>query len=247
MSASQGIESQRQRLNKQQVSIYIGLFMVVVGSLIFISTSPMLTVNNRFVGYALLFFCTIFSLIFMVMKKSVLKYVLMAIFGMCGFAFALVPLYNVFCDVTGLNGKIDLTQVAATPAGIDESRSVTVEFVVNYNEKMPWDFQPKHTTLVLHPGQVMSTAYFAKNPTNRTMIAQAIPSISPSKVSKHFKKIQCFCFDSQQLGPGESAYLGLRFYLDPDFPEDVQRLTLAYTLFDITKDSDQASGGHHHG
>jgi cytochrome c oxidase assembly protein subunit 11 len=154
---------------------------------------------------------------------------------MAAFAFLLVPLYNVFCDVTGLNGKLDLSIAAATSKGIDSSREVTVEFVVNQNREMPWQFKPKHSSLTLHPGQLAATAYFAKNVTNKTMYAQAIPSISPSRASKFFKKVECFCFTNQKLGPGETAYLGLRFYLDPDLPKDIKRITLAYTIFDITE------------
>lgn len=150
------------------------------------------------------------------------------------FGFMMVPLYNVFCKVTGLNGKVDLTMASATDKGIDKSRTVAVEFVVNQNNKMPWEFKPKHTVLQLHPGELASTAYFAKNLTNKTMIGQAIPSISPSKASKFLKKVECFCFNSQKLGPGESEYLTLRFYLDNDIPQDVHRLTLAYTIFDVT-------------
>lgn len=193
-----------------------------------------MTPNNRFVLGAIVLCLIVFILIFkFVTKQKLLRNLLLFIIGMSGFAFALVPLYNVFCDVTGLNGKMDLSVTAATPRGVDMSRTITVEFVVNHNNEMPWQFKPKHQVLIVHPGELAATAYYAKNTTGKTMYAQAIPSISPSKVSKYFKKVECFCFSSQKLGPGESAYLGLRFYLDPDFPADVQRLTLAYTLFDI--------------
>jgi len=201
-----------------------------------IANYPDLSANNRFVSYALLFFGLIFGLISLYRTtQKLLRNMLLSIVAMAAFSFVLVPLYNVFCDVTGLNGKLDLSIAAATPRGIDMSRTVTVEFVVNHNREMPWLFKAKHHALVVHPGELASTAYFATNPTNKTMSAQAIPSISPSKVSKYFKKVECFCFTSQKLGPSESASLGLRFYLDPDFPKDVQRVTLAYTIFDITK------------
>lgn len=193
-----------------------------------------MTPNNRFVIGVIILCIIIFILIFkFVTKQKLLRNLLLFIVAMSGFAFALVPLYNVFCDITGLNGKMDLSVTAATPRGVDMSRTITVEFVVNHNNEMPWQFKPKHQVLIVHPGELAATAYYAKNNTGKTMYAQAIPSISPSKVSKYFKKVECFCFSSQKLGPGESAYLGLRFYLDPDFPADVQRLTLAYTLFDI--------------
>jgi len=204
-----------------------------------------LTANNIFVCYALLFCAIIFALILIFVKKQkLLRNLLLTIIGMAGFSFALVPLYNVFCDVTGLNGKLDLTVQSAKNQHLDYSRTITVEFVVNHNHEMPWEFKPKHKSLTLHPGQLATTAYFARNTTKRTMTAQAIPSIAPSRVSKFFKKTECFCFSSQKLGPGESAYLTLSFYLHPDIPKDVQRLTLAYTIFDVTKSDNQQEHDH---
>ncbi len=168
-------------------------------------------------------------------NNKILRNMLVSIVSMAAFAFLLVPLYNVFCDITGLNGKLDLTIAAAASTIIDTTRDVTVEFIVNQNREMPWKFKPKHSSLILHPGQLATTAYFAKNITNKTMYAQAIPSISPSRARKYFKKVECFCFTNQKLGPGETAYLGLRFYLDPALPKDIKRITLAYTIFDITE------------
>lgn len=222
-------------LTRKKAYLLLLCVVTIVMTLIIINHLDM-TVNNRFVSFALILFINIFFIILIFFNKSNLtRNLLLGIVAMAAFAFALVPLYNVFCDVTGLNGKIDLAVVAAIPQGMDVSRQITVEFVVTQNQQMPWEFKPKHTSLVVHPGQLVATAYYAKNPTSRTMQAQAIPSISPSKVSKYFKKVECFCFTNQRLGPGETAYLGLRFYLDPDFPKDVQRVTLAYTIFDITE------------
>lgn len=171
---------------------------------------------------------------FILRKKKLLRIMLMVVLGMASFSFMLVPLYNVFCDVTGLNGKLDLSVAAATAQGVDLSRSVIVEFVVNNNAHMPWQFKPKNVMLKVHPGELAATAYYAHNPTKRTMYAQAIPSISPTRARKYFKKVECFCFNQQKLGPGESAHLNLQFYLDPNLPQDVERVTLAYTIFDIT-------------
>lgn len=200
---------------------------------------PKITVNNRFVSFAIVLDAVVLGAISLyVTRQKLLRNLLLAVVGMAGFAFVLVPLYNVFCDVTGLNGKLDLTKIAATPKGIDLTRTITVEFVVSHNREMPWGFKPKHQELTVHPGELVSTAYYANNPTSRTMIAQAIPSITPSKVSRYFKKVECFCFSNQKLGPGETAHLGLRFYLDPAFPADVHRLTLAYTIFDVTDTAD---------
>jgi cytochrome c oxidase assembly protein subunit 11 len=194
-----------------------------------------LTANSRFVCYAIILCVIVCCAIWVLLRQQkLLRNLLFTVVAMAGFAFVLVPIYDVFCDVTGLNGKLDLSVKAATSQGVDMSRTVTVEFVVSHNNQMPWEFKPKNKTLVVHPGELASTAYYAKNNTGHTMTAQAIPSISPSKVSKYFKKVECFCFTSQKLGPGEAAHLGLRFYLAADFPKDVHRLTLAYTIFDVT-------------
>jgi cytochrome c oxidase assembly protein subunit 11 len=159
---------------------------------------------------------------------------------MFGFTFALVPLYDVLCRSTGLNGKVDYTGPSTDggryriPTDEIPNRIVTIEFDVTHNKDMPWIFRPKHTTLQVRPGEVNSTAYFAKNTTGKTMVAQAIPSITPGIVAIHFKKLECFCFEQQLLHPGQEAEMPLRFVLDPDFPHDIHRLTLSYTLFDMT-------------
>lgn len=200
------------------------------------ATYPSITVNNRFVIYVIIACLNIAALIYLYMThQKLLRNLLLGIFAMTAFAFLLVPLYNVFCEVTGINGKVDLTIAATEATEIDYSREIVVEFVVSQNLEMPWDFKPQHHSLVVHPGELASTAYFAKNKTDHTMYAQAIPSITPTQIRKHFKKVECFCFNKQKLGPGESAHLGLRFYLDPEIPKDVHRITLAYTIFDITK------------
>lgn len=200
------------------------------------ATYDAISINNRFVLYVVIFCLSITILILMFVKTTkLIRNLLLVIIGMSAFAFTLVPLYNVFCDVTGLNGKLDLSVAAATSKGIDMSREITVEFVVSQNRAMPWEFKPKHHSMVLHPGQLMTTAYYARNTTDRTMYAQAIPSITPAYARKYFKKVECFCFSKQKLGPGETAHLGLRFYLDPEIPKDIQRVTLAYTIFDITQ------------
>lgn len=227
-------------VNLQRKLIYFfALLITCTIAAVIVHKSPSLSINNRFVSYAIIINIAIFvSLLLIDLKSKVLRYTLLTAVGMSGFAFALVPLYDVFCEATGLNGKIDLTKTAATSQGIDLSRTIIVEFVVSHNREMPWDFKPKHQELTVHPGELVATAYFAKNRSARTMLGQAIPSITPSRVSRYFKKIECFCFSNQKLGPGETAYLGLRFYLDPAIPKDVHRLTLAYTIFDVTDTAD---------
>jgi len=160
---------------------------------------------------------------------------------MFGFSFALVPLYNTFCEVTGLNGKIDISRPTYlggnNAVGAVDERVITVEFIVTKNLQMPWDFKPQHHELKVRPGEIAKTGYFARNNTRHTMTAQAIPSLSPWKVSKYFKKVECFCFDRQTLQPGETENFWLAFYIDPKIPKDTHRITLSYTLFDVTKEA----------
>lgn len=170
------------------------------------------------------------------LKKTLLT-LLSLVLLMFGFSFALVPLYNVLCKATGLNGKVDLKPADGRyriPTADLPKRWITVEFDVTHNKNMPWVFKPKHSSLQVIPGEVYSTVYHVHNPTNKTMIAQAIPSISPGTVALHFKKLECFCFDQQVLKPGESADMPLRFVVDPAFPLQTHRMTLSYTLFDMT-------------
>lgn len=175
-------------------------------------------------------------------EKLVLKLCL-AVLVMFGFSFALVPIYNVFCQVTGLNGKVDTNQQALytrykANAKEDPSvpvRFVTVEFDVNRNEKIACEIIPKHLALQVIPGELSTTSYYVKNLTNQKMVIQAIPSISPGIVAKYLKKLECFCFTPQELKPYESQQLALRFWLEPEIPDNVHRLTLSYTLFDVTK------------
>ncbi len=176
------------------------------------------------------------------MKKPLRKTVTVlgiAALLMFGFTFALIPLYNVFCQVTGLNGKIDVNHpIQYSRYQSNEAnpslRRVTVEFDTNRNEQLPCEFTPNHVALQVVPGELTHTSYHVKNLTNKKMIVQAIPSISPGTVAKHFKKLECFCFNQQTLKPGEALDLPLRFWLDPEFPEKIHRLTLSYTLFDVT-------------
>lgn len=205
-----------------------------------------LTTNNYFVAYSILIASSIWLLTFILLyQQKLMRNILLSLIGMLIFAFCMVPLYNVFCNITGLNGKVDLSNVARSADGVDVERTVTIEFVVNYNQDMPWEFKPKHHSLTLHPGEVAHTAYYALNPTKATMRAQAIPSISPAQATKHFKKIECFCFNSQQLGPKESAHFPIEFYIDTKLPKEITRITLSYTLFDIT-DNKELNGYNPH-
>ncbi|BFM04823.1 cytochrome c oxidase assembly protein [Halioxenophilus aromaticivorans] len=155
--------------------------------------------------------------------------------GMFAFAvFVMPPIYDVFCDITGLNGKTEGRYSATEATPVDEKRTVKVQFIAKNNETMPWQFQPVTSEIRVHPGEPTLVSYYAKNPTQADMVGQAIPSLVPFAATRYFHKTECFCFNSQPLAAGEEAELVLQFIVDPELPEHINTLTLAYTVFDIT-------------
>jgi len=154
--------------------------------------------------------------------------------GMFAFAiWVMPPLYNLFCEVTGLNGKTG-GRYEAVAVKVNTSRTVTVQFLATNNESMPWEFKPEMPSIKVHPGQEVEVKYLARNGTRQDMVAQAIPSVVPFKAAEYFHKTECFCFNRQALAAGNSAELPLRFIVDQDVPKQVHTITLSYTLFDVT-------------
>lgn len=164
-------------------------------------------------------------------RRLLLKLVIIVV-GMFGFGFAMVPLYDMFCEVTGINGKTSGDVAEVNAAGVDESRTITVQFLATNNEQLPWIFKPNQFSLKMHPGEMKRTSYYAKNLTDKTMVVQAIPSVSPGLAAKYLRKTECFCFTQQSLKGGEEMDMPLLFHVDPDLPEDIQTITLSYTMFD---------------
>ncbi len=171
--------------------------------------------------------------------KSALK-LLLVVFGMFGFGFALVPLYDVICDITGLNGKTGDQYVVDETIEVQEDRVVTIQFLTNNNDGMPWEFRPDMRSLQVHPGDMNVATFFARNPVDGAMTAQAIPSVTPGYAAQFLHKTECFCFEQQKLAGGESIDMPVRFIIDKELPADITRITLSYTLFDIT---DHSKGG----
>ena len=167
-------------------------------------------------------------------KKLALKLVWI-LAGALVFAFALVPLYDVICSVTGLNGKTSNSATTATAQQVDASREVTVQFVSSVMPGLGWNFYPKQNSITIHPGQVTTVMFEAKNITSEEVAGQAIPSVTPGKASAHLKKIECFCFVRQSLKPGEVKELPLRFFVSADLPPEVHELTLSYSFFPASK------------
>ena len=155
--------------------------------------------------------------------------------AMFAFVFVvMVPLYNVLCDALGINGKTSSEAYISVSAEVDESRSIKVQFIATNNDGMPWSFTPDTRMMRVNPGAANGVIFHALNPTDADMVAQAIPSISPSRAAAYFHKTECFCFDQQMLEGQSGAEMPLQFIVDQDLPADIHTITLSYTIFDVT-------------
>ena len=163
-----------------------------------------------------------------------LKRLILICLGMFAFAFAMVPIYDVFCDVTGLNGKPSLEQ-AKQSTHINEKREIDVSFTTHAQSGAPFEVQSHEYSVVVKPGAMREVLFKAKNTSNEDKVMQAVPSVSPGKAAKYLHKMACFCFDQQPLKAGEEVEFKLLFYVDTELPDDVEEITLSYTVFDISK------------
>jgi cytochrome c oxidase assembly protein subunit 11 len=168
-------------------------------------------------------------------QRKLLQRLVLGVAGMFAFAFALVPLYDVLCQVTGLGGRTRDTGYVFDPATRpDLSRELQVNFLTNTNAGMPWQFEPVQRSVRVHPGMLTEVLFRVYNPTSRAMVGQAIPSLVPISALDHFHKTECFCFGSQRLEPGESLTMPMRFVVDAGVPKGIESISLSYTLYDIT-------------
>ena len=165
-------------------------------------------------------------------RKHVFLLSLLA-FGMFGFAYALVPLYEVFCEVTGLNGKT--AGRAADPAIISQisDRKVTIQFLAHVGNGMPWEFRPTENQLRVRLGEINSTDYYARNLATQAVTGQAVPSVAPGYAAEYLHKIECFCFTQQLLEDGEDRRMPVRFYIGDDLPKEIHTLSLSYALYKV--------------
>lgn len=167
--------------------------------------------------------------------KRLLIIMLSIAVGMFGFCYLLVPIYNVLCQQLGINGKTGGRVVYdASAVLVDESRTVTVQFITNINENLQWSFFPLVKKIKMHPGEMKRVAFFAENKTGQAMTVQAIPSVAPGLAARYLKKTECFCFTQQTLNAHEVRDMPLLFHLDPELPKNINTLSLSYTLFDVT-------------
>jgi cytochrome c oxidase assembly protein subunit 11 len=162
--------------------------------------------------------------------------------GMFAFGYALIPIYQRICEVTGINilslserrvpgGASTGGDVKLGNSQVDTSRTITVEF--DANVRGPWEFKPGQRSVQVHPGELATVMYEFQNVQNRTMAAQAIPSYAPRQAAAHFNKLECFCFQQYTLAPGEKRQWPVAFVIDPKLSKDVKTITLSYTFFEV--------------
>ena len=169
--------------------------------------------------------------------------------GMFGFAFALVPLYNIFCEITGLNGK---TSGEAAPMAISApasqtvqdavEREVTIQFLAHVSRGMPWEFRPTESSVRVRLGEVTETQYYARNFASKLFTGQAVPSVTPGYAARYLHKVECFCFTQQHLEASEEIDMPVYFYVGDDLPSDIGTLTLSYTMYPVSSAARQTSG-----
>ena len=166
-------------------------------------------------------------------NRRTLNQLLLVAVGAFGFAFLLVPLYDVICEVTGLNGKTNSSPAEFAEQVAQEDRKVRVEFVLATQGQ--WEFSAPVKRMEVQPGKMYAADFFAKNLTQHDQVAQAVPSVSPGLAAKYFIKTECFCFDQQQFTAGEGKDMPVRFIVDPDLPADIETITLSYTFYSINR------------
>lgn len=174
-------------------------------------------------------------------NKQMVTKLLVIVLGMFGFGFALVPLYDVFCDITGINGKTENSAAAYESVEIDQSRLITIEFITRTNTGMPWQFEARTKRIQVHPGELNQVEFYVRNPATRDIVGQAIPSVSPGPAAIYMNKTECFCFNHQPLAAGAEALMPMQFYVDPQLPKDIRFFTVQYTLYDVSEDAAQVA------
>ena len=174
-------------------------------------------------------------------SSLVIKLSLLAVV-MLGFTYAMVPIYKSACDAGWLDATRDNSanpyanvnaNVDTSNTQVDKSRWITVEFVANMNDKMPWNFEAQQKSIRIHPGEMTNVVYDVVNTTDRETVGVAVPSYGPALAVEYFKKVECFCFTKQTMAPHERRGMPVVFVVTPDLPKDVNTITLSYTFFEV--------------
>ncbi len=174
-------------------------------------------------------------------RRTALKLALIPV-AMFGFGYALVPLYNVFCDLTGLGGR-GVKEVAADhvdPRGVDRGRDIKMEYVTSVNGDLPWQFKALTKTTKIHPGALNEAHFVVENQSDERIVGRAVYNVSPAEASIYLSKTECFCYTEQVLEPGEKLEMPMRFIIDTDLPDRIKGLTLSYTFFESPDSEDRS-------
>jgi cytochrome c oxidase assembly protein subunit 11 len=183
-------------------------------------------------------------------NRRTVKRLLLVATAMFLFGFVVMPpFYSLLCDTFGINGRfldIESGQYVSAEGKLkgeklaarkDLSRTVTVQFFTSLNQNLQWEFKPLTRQVRVHPGEIKTVKFFARNKTGRRVVAQAVPSVAPGQAVKYFTKMECFCFNQQTFESDESKEMPLQFVVDPDLPKNINTITLAYTFFDTDKNA----------
>jgi cytochrome c oxidase assembly protein subunit 11 len=168
-------------------------------------------------------------------NRKLVRALLVMTAGSFVFGWALVPLYDVLCRAAGIGNAEAKAGKSVVTESVDPNREITIEFLAEPASVGSFDFRPKVASMRVHPGKLYDAGFYAKNLTQAASVAQAVPSISPTGTAKYFHKTECFCFSPQKFASGEGRDLPVRFIVDPQLPSTVDKLTLAYTIYDTTQ------------
>ena len=163
--------------------------------------------------------------------------------GMAGLAYASVPLYDLFCKVTGYGGTPQIAEMLPSVVG---SREMTIRFNADVNRDLPWEFRPVNGKVMVRVGEPTLVYYRVKNLSDKTIIGTATYNVTPLRAGSYFSKIDCFCFAEQELKPGETVELPVSFFVETSIESDpsmegINTVTLSYTFFELEKSV--AAGG----
>ena len=169
--------------------------------------------------------------------------------AMLGLGFAAVPLYQLFCQVTGFNGTTQRVDAATATQRLTtvqtQTRMLSIRFDSNIGGGLPWEFYPEKKRVTVSVGCKSMAIFIAKNLSDKPVKGRAVFNVTPEQVGRYFSKIQCFCFTEQTLQPGQEVRMPVLFYVDNAFlndpdGKDVEEVTLSYTFYPVENTDDQS-------
>ena len=167
-------------------------------------------------------------------NRSIIGQLVVLTVAMFGFGFLLVPLYDVFCEITGFGGRTN-AQAATVAEAPDLTREVRIEFITTVNSYAQFEFAADVDSMTVNPGKMYFATFTARNSADGDKVAQAVPSVAPTAAAEYFTKIECFCFTTQEFAANEERAMPLQFIVDPNLPDYVDTITLQYTFFDTAR------------